>query len=215
MAFPLHQQDEIMSPNLDPGAPPIPLLSQAPLRSAHVPTADDHSDNSSAPDLESVTRPTTPGIGAREAFGTPTESLSATPEYHTDLEHVCFPAAKEERPQETGPQAVEKEVAKVPLARPVPHAPETDPEAAPQAPTLPQQSPPWNFFCPDETVYGQAAPSQAVYSIVRLFAAPLFQPDEPVLHLEVQVAAPATPPLASQRLATAGAGPGRACQDQA
>ena len=85
----------------------------------------------------------------------------------------------------------------VPWARPVPHAPEPDPESAPQAPTLPQQSPPWKFPCPDKTVYGHAAPPQAVYSIVRPLEAPLPQPEEPVLHREVQVAASGTQPLAS------------------
>ena len=133
----------------------------------------------------------------RDALGSPTESPSATPEYHTDPELVSQQAAKEESPLETGQQVVVKEVAEVPLARRVPHASEPDPESAPQALTLPQQSPARSFPCPDKIIYGQEAPSAIVYSIVRHLAAPLPPPEEPVLRLEVPFSAPATPPLAS------------------
>ena len=120
---------------------------------------------SRAPDFalrpQTVTSPSSPGIGNRAEEGSLTDSPTVTPEYHTDHEHTAHPASKHEVNSEAGTQrkhVVEKAAATSPMAQAVPRAPEPDPESAPREPELPVHSPTGGFRAPDKTVHGQEPP---------------------------------------------------------
>ena len=187
------------TPNLDPGAPPAELLSRAPLSTNHQ---EAPAENLSSPhDVETVASPSSRGIGNRAEDGSLTDSPTATLEYQIDLELMIQTASKQEGNSEAGTQ--EKQVAEPAattslLAQAVPHAPEPDPESAPQDLLLLVHSPTGGFEAPDKTVHGQAPPLAHVQSDLGFQAMRVPQEEElskSVLHLRVHIPSPCPAPL--------------------